>query len=116
MDTATDKLNRYRDIIESLLTDVRGMTKDKNGYEYRTLLDRRSDSYALICVGWEGKRRVHHFVIHLEILNGKVWLQEDNTDLVIAEELERAGIPKSDIVLGFHPADVRPFTEYAVAA
>ena len=33
---------------------------------------------------------------------------------VVAEDLELAGIPKSDIVLGFHPADVRPHTEYAI--
>lgn len=58
---------------------------------------------------------MHHFVVHLEIINGKVWIQEDNTDLIVAHELERAGIPKNDIVLGFHPADVRPYTEYAVA-
>jgi hypothetical protein len=115
MDTTTDKLNHHRNAIESVLTDVKSITKDKNGYAYRLLLDRHSDSYALICVGWEGRKRIHHFVVHLEIINGKVWLQEDNTDLVIAEELERAGIPKSDIVLGFHPADLRPFTEYAAA-
>jgi len=115
MDTTADNLNRYRDIIENLLTEVRHMTQDRNGYEYRTLFDRRSDSYALICVGWEGKKRVHHFVIHLEIINGKVWLQEDNTDLVIADDLERAGIPKSDIVLGFHPPHIRPLTDYAAA-
>ncbi len=82
---------------------------------YRAIFDRQADSYVVIALGWERARRVHHFVIHLEIINGKVWLQADNTDLVIAEDLERAGIPKSDIVLGFHPADVRPFTEYAVA-
>lgn len=65
--------------------------------------------------GWDGDRRIHHLVIHLEIINGKVWVQADNTDLAIASELVRAGIPKNDIVLGFHPADVRPYTEYAAA-
>lgn len=54
-------------------------------------------------------------MIHLEIINGKVWVQADNTDLAIARELVRAGIPKNDIVLGFYPADVRPYTEYAAA-
>jgi hypothetical protein len=111
-----DHLEKYRDAIESILTDVARITPSTADVTYKTIFDRRADSYGLLAVGWNDDRRVHHFVIHIEIINGKVWLQEDNTDLVIAEELERAGIPKSDIVLGFHPADVRPFTEYAVAA
>ena len=33
----------------------------------------------------------------------------------VAEELVQAGIPKSHIVLGFRPPEVRKHTEYAVA-
>lgn len=51
----------------------------------------------------------------IDILDGKVWIQRDGTEYGIARELEKAGIPKHHIVLGFHTPDVRPFTEYAVA-
>jgi hypothetical protein len=51
----------------------------------------------------------------MEIIVGKVWRQADNTDLRIAERSEEAGIPQGDIVLGFQPPNVRPYTEYAVA-
>jgi hypothetical protein len=54
-------------------------------------------------------------LVHLDIINGKVWIQRDNTEEGIGYELEAAGIPKSDIVPAFHPADVRPHTGYAVA-
>ncbi|HMB28005.1 MAG TPA: element excision factor XisI family protein [Blastocatellia bacterium] len=30
--------------------------------------------------------------------------------------MEEAGVPRSDIVLGFQPPDVRPLTGYAIAA
>ena len=33
----------------------------------------------------------------------------------IAERLEAAGVARSDIVLGFQPPSVRPYTEYAAA-
>jgi XisI protein len=56
-----------------------------------------------------------HSVVSLEIIDGKVWLQADNTDLRKAKRLEKAGIPKSDIVLGFQPLGVRSYTEYALA-
>lgn len=110
-----DRLEKYRDAIESVLTDVAQITHSTAEVSYRTIFDRNADSYGLLGVGWKDSRRIHHFVIHIEIINGKVWLQEDNTDLVIARELIQAGIPKSDIVLGFHPPHVRPHTEYAVA-
>jgi hypothetical protein len=45
----------------------------------------------------------------------EIRLQADYDDLRIAERLEVAGIPKSDIVLGFQLPSVRPYTEYAAA-
>ncbi|HTU92858.1 MAG TPA: element excision factor XisI family protein, partial [Gemmataceae bacterium] len=38
----------------------------------------------------------------------------DGTNRPVADELIAAGIPQEDIVLGFHPADVRPLTGFAV--
>lgn len=110
-----DTLDKYREVTERILTEVARITPSTDDVVYKIIIDRKTDSYGLIAVGWEKKRRVHHFVIHLEMINGKIWIQEDNTDLVIADELERAGIPKSDIVLGFQPPSVRPYTEYAAA-
>ena len=43
-----------------------------------------------------------------------MWLQCDNTDLVVAEDLVAAGIPKTSIVLGFREPEIRKYTEYAV--
>ncbi len=113
MDTANDKLNRYREIIKQTLVEVAGYGSNQDEIEDRPLFDAQSDSYAVISEGWQDDERIHHILVHLEIINGKVWIQADNTDMVIARQLERAGIPKHDIVLGFHPADVRPHTEYA---
>ena len=115
MDTTGDKLNKYRDIIERILTDIALYIPQDEQAPHKTFFDRKSDSYAIVEVGWEDDERIHQFVMHLEIISGKVWVQADNTDLNVTKELERAGIPKNDIVLGFHPPDVRPYTEYAVA-
>jgi hypothetical protein len=53
--------------------------------------------------------------MHLDIIDGKIWIQRDGTEDGIAYELEDAGVPKCDIVLAFHSEDVRPHTGYAVA-
>lgn len=115
METVTDKTGNYRRIIRELLTGLAAVPHLEKGIEDQTLFDEINDSYAIISKGWNGEERIHNIVIHLEIINGKVWIQADNTDVVIARELESAGIPKSDIVLGFRSPSVRPLTQYAVA-
>jgi len=115
MENVTEKLNRYRQIIIDLLTRLAAVPNIEQGIQDRTVFDRNNDSYAVIAEGWDGEERVHNIVAHLEIINGKVWIQADNTDIVIARELEISGIPKSDIVLGFRSPSVRALSEYAAA-
>jgi len=43
-----------------------------------------------------------------------VWIQANNTDRLIAEELVAAGVPAKSIVLGLQPPDGRPDTAYGV--
>jgi hypothetical protein len=114
METIAEKSDRYRQVIQDLLARLASIPNLEAGIEDRTLFDQQNDSYAIIAEGWDGEERVHNIVAHLEIINGKVWIQADNTDIVIARELESSGIPKSDIVLGFRSPTVRSQTEYAV--
>ncbi len=64
-------------------------------------------------VGWRGERRVFGCVIHIEIREEKIWIQRDGTEVGIANELIAAGVPKSDIVLGYRSPYMRKFTELA---
>ena len=57
---------------------------------------------------------MHGCVVHIDIKDGKVWLQYDGTSQPVADELIAAGVPQEDIVLAFHPAEVRPLTGFAV--
>jgi hypothetical protein len=115
MEAVEDKTVRYRQVIQELLARLAAIPNLEEGIEDRLLFDQNNDSYAIISEGWDGEERIHNIVAHLEIINGKVWIQADNTDLVIARELESEGIPKSDIVLGFRPPSARSQSEYAVA-
>ncbi len=56
------------------------------------------------------QRRSYNCVIHIDIIDSQVWIQANNTDRLIAEELVAAGIPAKSIVLGLQPPDVRPHT------
>lgn len=81
--------------------------------ESKVVFDDENNSYLLLFTGWKKGQRIHSLLIHIEIISGKIWIQEDNTEEGIATDLERFGVPKSDIVLGFQPPNIRPYTEYA---
>lgn len=72
------------------------------------------DSYQLVHVGWHGDRRIYDCILHLDIRDGKIWLQHNGTENDIAAELVEMGVAKTDIVIGFHSPFKRQFTEYAV--
>jgi len=45
--------------------------------------------------------------------NGKIWIQYDGTNRPVADELLEAGVPQEDIVLAWHPAELRHHTGFA---
>lgn len=107
-------LDQYREIIKTILNEY-STRRSTEEIESQCIFDLQRDHYQIVNVGWENQRRVYGCVIHLDIKNGKIWLQYNGTEIDIAQELVKLGVPKSDIVLGFQPAYRRPLTEYAVS-
>ena len=110
-----DTLNRYREIVRRLIEEYAKTRPSYGDIESEAVIDESKDHYELLHVGWHGQHRIHGIVIHIDIRDGKIWIQHDGTSEVIAEELVRAGIPREAIVLGFRPANVRQHTGFAVA-
>ncbi|WP_367267678.1 element excision factor XisI family protein [Okeania sp. SIO2C9] len=52
--------------------------------------------------------------IHIDIKDGKIWIQRDFTEEGLAHQLVELGVPSSDIILGFRAPSVRQFTGFAV--
>ena len=110
-----DKLEYYRQCIEKLLLES-GEDPPVNGeIEVEFVFDKERDRYLVIDLGWNQHRRVYNCFIHLDIKDRKIWIQRNQTDRSIAEELVQMGIPKEDIVLGLQPPYVREDTGYGVA-
>lgn len=112
-----DKRLGYRKIIEDVFSEYASTRKLINapGAAFQLIFDEKHDHYQLYRVGWEGLERIHYCVFHLDIQDGKIWVQEDATDYDLVGVLEEHGIPKEDIVLAFHAPYKRQFTGYAVA-
>lgn len=110
-----DKLERYRTCIQTLLEQHSQYKTQDEEVESALFFDPVRDRYQLMRVGWRGLHRIYHTVLHFDIKNGKVWLQQNTTDVDVGQELVEMGIPKEDIILGLHPAYKRPYTGYGVA-
>jgi hypothetical protein len=108
-------LIKYSEIVQQLLEDYAALSGDDSTVATELIFDTVRDSYQLVHVGWQDDRRIHGCILHLDIRDGKIWLQHNGTESDIAAELVEMGVAKSDIVIGFHSPFKRQFTEYAVS-
>lgn len=116
-----DSLTHYRQTIQTCLQHYYALSQNQPRSRHSNaeitdhlILDAERDRYLWLRCGWEDKKRVQHIILYLRIENGKIWVETDNTDLGIVDDLLAAHIPQQDIVLGFHHPSKRPLTEFAV--
>jgi hypothetical protein len=108
-------LIRYSEIIQKLLEDYATLSSEDSTVATELIFDTVRDSYQLVHVGWHDDRRIYGCILHLDIRDGKIWLQHNGTENDIAAELVEMGVAKTDIVIGFLSPFKRQFTEYAVS-
>lgn len=110
-----DKLEQYRQYIQTILTKHGSYKPKHQDVENELIFDTMHDHYQLMRVGWNDLHRVYHTVMHFDIRDGKIWIQQNKTDVDLALELLEMGVLKEDIVLGLQPPYKRPYTGYSVA-
>ena len=109
-----DTLESYRHIIQSLLTAYAAIPIANGQIDCYTVFDPQQDHYMVMNVGWDGHRRVYGCVLHLDIKEGKIWIEQNMTEMRVAQELVEQGVPKDDIILGFQVSQMREYTGYGV--
>lgn len=112
-----DKLVQYREIVKSILTRYYEQDREQpsSGVEPFIVYDEVRDHYLWLQVGWDRTGRTCGSTVYIRLCDGKVWVEEDLTEDGITQDLLAAGIPKTDIVLGFHHPRERALTEFASA-
>lgn len=106
---------RYAEIVKSVINEYAVFKPSYGDIEVQTVFDEASGHYELLYAGWNQHRRIHGSVIHVDIRDGKVWIQHDGTEAGVAEQLVAAGIPREHIVLAFRPPEYRKYTSFATA-
>jgi hypothetical protein len=112
-----DRLEHYRQSIKKILTEYADSMNENtvSGIEVETVFDTERDRYLLLDIGWQGTKRIHHCIFHFDIKEGKIWLQQNNTDIEVDRDLEEMGITSQEIVVGFHHPSMREYSEFATA-
>jgi hypothetical protein len=110
-----DTVEQFREFIGQILREHGQYRPSHGDIDTEIIIAPEQDHYELMHVGWDGQRRVHGPVIHIDIIDGKIWIQHDGTAPGVAVELVELGVPPEAIVLGFRPEYVRQYTGFAVA-
>ncbi|MBD2580084.1 XisI protein [Oscillatoria sp. FACHB-1406] len=101
------KCDRYRQVVMQFLKQFVGYSGDREEIETQQIFDLQTDRYLILSLGWRGQERVYVALIHLDIQDEKVWIQRNQTESQIEEELIALGIPQEDIVRGLIPPEYR---------
>ncbi|HEY9825010.1 MAG TPA: XisI protein [Stenomitos sp.] len=109
----TIKIN-YQAVIQQIFDQYIEFLGNSDNTRIEKVVDPENQHYLLIETGWENGYRIYGILIHIDIVDDKIWIQQDGTEEGIAGELVALGIPKNQIVLGFKPSDRRKLTEFAV--
>lgn len=73
----------------------------------RYVADTDNDIYMYLSYGWENGKWHHAVYLHLDIIDGKIWLQQNLTEDSLVDWLWGNLIPKHDFVLGDAPEEAR---------
>ncbi len=111
-----DKVKKYQNIVIDFLNRYNAdTTVPSDTVQRRVLIDKKNNSFQLLSIGWRNNLYTFGPIFHFDIINGKIWMQCNNTEREVVDELMAAGVRKNDIVLGFVPPEARHFSGFAVA-
>lgn len=111
-----NKTQQYADILADYILEFEAKFKDANdGLTTLSIIDNERHHYQSLLYGHQDDRFLFIVQFHFDIINDQIWLQQNNTDIDLGEELVNLGVPKSDIVLGFLSEFEREYSDYGVS-
>jgi hypothetical protein len=96
-----DKVEKYNRILQSLILKYAKFKPRYTANEWQPICDPKHGEYLLLkfVSSTNGESKNKYSIFHFRLKNGKVFIEENNTDTDIASELLDLGIKKQDIVI-----------------
>lgn len=119
MDNVKTKIEKHQAVLTQYIQNLAATRNAAlgNTMNYQAVVDTSHHHYQLLKMGWHQQRFIFQVLIHLDIHpdTGNIWIQQNNTEIVIDKELREFDIPKKHFVLGFRPIEMRKVSDFAVA-
>lgn len=113
-DCTMAKIDDYRKYVKEVIRRHSEYNAVPEETETQLIFDTDRDHYQLVHAGWRQSQRLYGCVIHIDVKDDKIWIQNDGTEVGTANELVEMGVPKEDIVLAFMAPYKRQFTGFGV--
>ena len=111
-----EKLEKYQKILTAFVEEyAKAPFSVQKDLENQAITDTIHNHFQVVTIGWDKGTFVYNPVFHFDIRDGKIWIQQNWTELSVVEELMAKGVEKQDIVLGFVPPYARIHTGFAAA-
>jgi|688.fasta_scaffold232869_2 hypothetical protein len=99
----------YQRCIKKLLCEYEEFAPDWAKTEL--IFDDERRRYIVLHVGWLKEKHIHHCLVHMDIVDDKIVIQENNTEDLLKTDLIEMGVPAEKIELGFIPAKAWTFAQ-----
>src|SRR5580700_7408314 len=77
-------MTAYCDLVEQVLDVYTKIPYAQGDLTCEAIFDRQRGRFVLMTLGWDDDERVHHPLAHIDIIDGKLWIQTDNKEHGIA--------------------------------
>ena len=95
-----DKITNYQEAIKEEMTyQLELGYSDMPEVTYKLIED--GFQFIVLAVGWHENKYVHDLWFHLELIEDKIWIYENNTDYQLGKALVQRGIDKDDLVVAW---------------
>ena len=112
-----EKIKSYQKVIVGLLEELAAQPyANAPGIERQVLADVSRHHYQLISIGWHKGIYTFNPLLHFDIKDNKIWVQQNDTEIEIGDELVERGVRAKDIVFGFLPAEDRALVKFSAVA
>lgn len=108
-----DRVTQYTNILEQLIQEYCDLYHNIPDAQTIPIIDRTTNQYQLMQIGWDSHHRRIYISFHLSIQNEKIYIHSDPTEEGIANILMKRDIPPSDIVLEYRSPNLREHTPFA---
>lgn len=110
-----DKIAVYQAHLKAIFEEYAQLRYANVTLQSQVIMDTERHHYQLVQFGWQGKERMYSVMFHADLIDGKIWIQEDRSEMGLPTLLMERGVPASDIVLAYFTEGFRQWTDFAVS-